>query len=204
MASVSVTRRQWARSSDRRERLLDVADGLVGASGVAALNVEALAEAAGVSRSLAYVHFPNRTSLVMALLDRSEARADEQARRELRAATTFEDKVRAGAKAYFDSVERRGQGFLELLTDASLGAEVDQRRRARQAQAAAYWTREAEEAYGLPRRVARLAASVLVGTIEAAAEHWVRTGLPRALVEETHVDITLGALERLRARHGAQ
>lgn len=63
-----------------RERVLEVALGLIGARGNAALSLVELAEAAGLSRQTLYLLFGNRAGLLMALVDHLDAQSDAPAR----------------------------------------------------------------------------------------------------------------------------
>jgi AcrR family transcriptional regulator len=58
----------------RREQLLDTALGIVRAQGADGLTLVTLAEAAGVSRPIAYDHFGTRAGLLLALYRRLEER----------------------------------------------------------------------------------------------------------------------------------
>jgi AcrR family transcriptional regulator len=58
----------------RREQLLDAALGIVREQGADGLTLVTLAEAAGVSRPIAYDHFGTRTGLLLALYRRLEER----------------------------------------------------------------------------------------------------------------------------------
>lgn len=58
--------------SERRERILDVARGLILREGFAAASMHAVARAAGVTRPALYAEFGDRDELFAALLDREE------------------------------------------------------------------------------------------------------------------------------------
>ncbi|MFG3441517.1 TetR/AcrR family transcriptional regulator [Nonomuraea sp. NPDC047897] len=58
----------------RREQLLDTASGIVRAHGADGLTLVTLAEAAGVSRPIAYDHFGTRAALLLALYRRLDER----------------------------------------------------------------------------------------------------------------------------------
>jgi AcrR family transcriptional regulator len=56
----------------RREQLIDAALGIILSEGYAAVTVEAVAQAAGVTRPVVYDHFPNLAKLLHALVEREE------------------------------------------------------------------------------------------------------------------------------------
>ena len=66
------------RSADRREQLLDTTLDLVVDRGFHALTIEAVAQAAGVTRPIVYKQFTDLSGLVRALIDREEDRAISQ------------------------------------------------------------------------------------------------------------------------------
>lgn len=70
----------------RREQLLDAALSLVREQGADGLTLVTLAEAAGVSRPIAYGHFGTRTGLLLALYRRLEERHRDAVTRALRTA----------------------------------------------------------------------------------------------------------------------
>jgi AcrR family transcriptional regulator len=66
------------RAADRRQQLLDVTLDLVVERGFHAVTIEAVAQAAGVTRPIVYKQFSDLPGLVEALIDREEERAIAQ------------------------------------------------------------------------------------------------------------------------------
>lgn len=62
--------------STARDRILDVTWRLVEEQGEPAASMSAIARAAGVSRQAVYFHFPNRTELLLALVDHVDDQRD--------------------------------------------------------------------------------------------------------------------------------
>ncbi|MFF0739405.1 TetR/AcrR family transcriptional regulator [Streptomyces sp. NPDC004111] len=86
----------------RREQLLDTAVELVRARGADGLTLVTLAEAAGVSRPIAYDHFKTRSGLLLALCRRLDARHRRAVTEALRDAAPSADGVaRVISAAYF-------------------------------------------------------------------------------------------------------
>ncbi len=75
-ASQAKTRRMTA--SERREQLLDVTAELVTEDGFQKLSIEAVAQRAGVARSLLYKHFADSSELLEAVIEREMDRALSQ------------------------------------------------------------------------------------------------------------------------------
>ncbi len=62
----------------RREQLIDAALGVILEQGYSGVSIEAVANAAGVTRPVVYDHFPNLARLLHALVEREEIYALEQ------------------------------------------------------------------------------------------------------------------------------
>lgn len=86
----------------RREQLLEAALGIVGAEGADGLTLVTLAEAAGVSRPIAYDHFGTRSGLLLALYRRLDERHRAALAEALQAAGRRADELaRVMSRAYF-------------------------------------------------------------------------------------------------------
>src|SRR4051812_3327477 len=81
--------------ADRREELLDAALELVARGDVESVSVDAVADRAGVSRSLVYKHFANRTDILTALYEREGTRLHDELSADVAAAKSLEEKYRA-------------------------------------------------------------------------------------------------------------
>jgi AcrR family transcriptional regulator len=75
---MALVRSPRMRAAERREQLLDVTLDLVVERGFHALTIEAVAQAAGVTRPIVYKQFTDLSGLVVALIDREEDRAISQ------------------------------------------------------------------------------------------------------------------------------
>lgn len=113
---------------ERRRQLLDVAESLLEGSGSDALRMDSLASAAGVTRPVVYSHFDNREALIIALLERHEAR--------LRAEDTptdatddFSTIIRNATAAYLRTSVMHGPAMRALVIGANLSPLVEKTRR---------------------------------------------------------------------------
>ncbi|TML06728.1 MAG: TetR/AcrR family transcriptional regulator [Actinobacteria bacterium] len=75
---MALARSPRMRAAERREQLLDVTLDLVVDRGFHVLTIEAVAQAAGVTRPIVYKQFADMPGLVKALIDREEDRAISQ------------------------------------------------------------------------------------------------------------------------------
>src|ERR1700722_18129276 len=91
---ISVARRRLP-SSARRDALLDATVALVAAKGVQVASMEAVAEHAGVSRTLVYKHFANRDELLAAAYRREASKLHHELASEVASATSTEEMYRA-------------------------------------------------------------------------------------------------------------
>lgn len=65
-------------ATDRREQILDIAHAIVAADGFHAATLNRIAAQAGVTRTILYHQFGDRSGLLVALIDREAARAGAQ------------------------------------------------------------------------------------------------------------------------------
>jgi len=88
--------------AERRNQLLTVASGIVVEGGVGALTMEALAEAAGVSKPVVYEHWDNSESVAVSLLDAYFNAAVEVVDNAARDAATLGEYLSLAVDAQFD------------------------------------------------------------------------------------------------------
>ncbi len=114
-------RRQRTPLAVTRERVLGIAEQLFRQSGVQAVSVDTIAQAAGIKKMTLYRCFPSKEELVMACMDRWEAAFRlvwEQAREQ------YPDEPARQLLAFFQSICERvskpdysGNVFMHLMTD---------------------------------------------------------------------------------------
>jgi len=101
-------------ASDRRQQLLDTAVALVVTQGAGAVTMERLAEQAGVSKALPYLHFENADAVLAAVYEIEVAHIGRKVRAGMAEQTEPADKITAAVHAYFDAVADRGAVFTAL------------------------------------------------------------------------------------------
>lgn len=187
---------------ERRSSLLDVTKQIVNESGPDAVNMGVVAERAEVTRALVYKHFDNKDDLLVALYRREAKELDRQIRVAVEAAPEgFEAKLRAFVGACLGAVGEHGRFFAPLRgarTDSS--ARQDHRRWDRRT--GSYFVGLAVSEFGLDERTAGSAIGVLFSGIQALLSEMRRSPgeEQRRFLEDTYVEMTLGALQRLAAR----
>lgn len=111
---------------ERRAQLLEAAAAIVRTEGTDALTLARVAEAAGVTKPIAYAHFGTRAGLLIALYRHFDARQAEAVRAALEtSARTLEDAVGILASAYVDCVLGSGKEFGAIAAALSATEEMD-------------------------------------------------------------------------------
>ena len=188
--------------ADRREDLLDAALDLVASGDVDGVSVDTVAERAGVSRSLVYKHFGNRTEILTGLYERESARLHRQLAAEVTAARSLEEKYRALCHGSLTAAKQRGQIFDGLRSAAGRNKQIRKVQRDRDRQTAAAYVRMTEHDIGVPPAVAEPVTALLLGAIAPMLNLWHArpTEAYAAELEEAFMCVVVGTLGELRRR----
>jgi AcrR family transcriptional regulator len=181
----------------RREHFLDVAAELIEARGIEAVTMEGVAAAAGVSKGLGYAYFDNRGELLVELFQREVRAYQVRTRAHMEAATDFEGKLRAAVHGWFDMVAERGQLLGTLLQASQVQAALAPHRSAYNRGLEEFYGQLAADQLGIPKEKAVVAAAILIAGLTGVVDRWVECKEPRALLEETFLELTMGGLRRL-------
>lgn len=190
-------------AAQRRDHLLDVTARVVLAEGTSAVNMERIAEAAGVSKGLVYFHFENRADLLLQLLEREAKAADEQVKGAVSRARGLEARVRAALDAYFDFLTEHGGVIGPLMVDRSIEDHVAPWTQRRQKSSRLQWRRCLEAEVGLRGEEADAAANLLDGLLSMAGNYWRSSGADRQVVIDTHVDLVVSGVLALKEKQSA-
>lgn len=185
----------------RRQQLLDTAAELLLRDGADALTMEGIGVEAGASKTLGYAYFDNVEHVVCALRERElhelYARVEEAAA----GADSFDDRVAAAFRAYFDIVAERGLllGELEQAmhtrriaptsgdgTDAFIG----------------WLAGLIDDEFGVGRRRATWHAAITAGLANAHAAIWKPSRYGRSHIESMAIAYALGGLRNAIATEG--
>lgn len=198
MATRAPTKRKTRLTAEqRRGKLLDAAAAIIERNRTpAALTMEGLAEKAGVSKALVYLHFPTRDDVLLGILEREVAARDEVLRATMREPANYEERLRQWAKGFFDFVESRGMVLNVLLAPPREPA-VERAHRARHDRNVGAWVDAATRTYGADPDVARLTTELISAAAVRAAECWKQLKLPRELVERVFVTTALSTIDAL-------
>jgi AcrR family transcriptional regulator len=166
-------------AAERRAQLLEVACQLFANDGYTGASMEAIAEAAGVTKPVLYQHFPSKhalyTDLLTIELDRLETAFEDA----IEHAEDNAARLRQGFGAYVDFVAVHEDAFRVLFT-SSLGREDAFRERVARFRdwIAGRITAIIQAEAGLPETRARALAAAMVGMAEGAATWWLAESRP--------------------------
>jgi AcrR family transcriptional regulator len=166
-------------AAERRAQLLEVACRLFAQDGYTGASMEAIAEAAGVTKPVLYQHFPSKHALYADLLTIELGRLEAAFEVAVEGASDNAERLRQGFGAYVDFVDVHEDAFRVLFT-SSLGREDAFRGRVARfrdwiaGRIASIIQAEA----GLPETRARALAAAMVGMAEGAATWWLASSRP--------------------------
>jgi AcrR family transcriptional regulator len=168
-------------AAERRAQLLEVACRLFAEDGYTGASMEAIAEAAGVTKPVLYQHFPSKHALYDDLLTIELGRLEAAFEQAIELAEDNAERLRLGFGAYVDFVDVHEDAFRVLFTE-SLGRESAFRVRVARfrdwiaGRIAAIIKAEA----GLAETRAGALAAAMVGMAEGAATWWLASARPLA------------------------
>jgi AcrR family transcriptional regulator len=166
-------------AAERRAQLLEVACRLFAHDGYTGASMEAIAEAAGVTKPVLYQHFPSKHALYTDLLTIELGRLEMAFEDAIEHAEDNAARLRQGFGAYVDFVAVHEDAFRVLFT-SSLGREDAFRERVARFRdwIAGRITAIIQAEAGLPETRARALAAAMVGMAEGAATWWLAESRP--------------------------
>ena len=179
----------------RRDALLDAAMALIGADGVEAVSMEAVAEGAGVSRPLVYKHFANRGELLVAVYQREAVNMYHELAAEVTVAGSLEDMYRILIRGSLRAAKDRGPVFIALRQAGAWTRDLRQEQRGRDRDTVRAFAGRAVRERGLDRAGATSATVVVLGAIDPLLAQWRRrpTAAHARLLEEIYLNMVQAA-----------
>jgi len=116
-SATSPVRRRRLPRDERARQLLDVAETTFAARGVHSTSMDDIADAAGVTKPILYDHYGSKDRLLAAVIERAGGILGETILAAVSAATSPEDSVVRGLRAYFEFIEERRSGLHSLLAE---------------------------------------------------------------------------------------
>ncbi|MFI5364574.1 MAG: TetR/AcrR family transcriptional regulator [Candidatus Binatia bacterium] len=177
------TPRSYLAAPLRRDHLLDVAARLVREGGWAALSMQGLAVAAGLSRQLVYAHFDSVDELYLAALTHMFERTYAATERVIRNGTSLEATVAAAYELFLDLPPEERRALRALAADMDPGRRRLARAKTRlRTRIAGLWVPYVRQQTGQPEA-------------EAGALAWMLINAAWGLAD----NVTDGILDRRRA-----
>lgn len=203
----SASRRERLPRAQRERQILDVAHAHFAAHGYAAVTMDELATAVGVTKPLLYAYFGNKERLYLACLERAGEALQATVAEAFAAADDPGESLRAGVRAFFDFLDADRAGW-QVLFDETLpaGGEIAHRvaeHRDRLTGLAGGTIERLLPDLAAPERDAL--AHALLGAAEALARWWLAAG---GLTAREAADLLITTVEpglgrRALARRGA-
>jgi len=193
----SAERRSRLPAPIRRDQLLDAARALVLEAGTEAVTMESVAAAAGVSKTLGYAYFDNRTELLLALFDREVGDLQRRAAAEMADSPGLADKLRAAVRVWFDVVASEGGVASVLLQSSQLRGRLGERRQFALRSIEELYGRQVAAEFGVPEERAVVVMAALMAALGGVIDRWTSTGESRELVESVYLEMADAALRQL-------
>ncbi|MDQ0463685.1 AcrR family transcriptional regulator [Caulobacter ginsengisoli] len=160
----------------RRDGLLEAAARLIVEQGLVACTLEAVGEAAGVSKALVYKHFANRPALFEALIEREFAEIRRRGLSLAPVGTPLAQAREPYLRSYLRYLAERGAVLRSLLGDPTIASLTARQRRGERGGIEGYFVKGVMEAYGLPKDLAMLGLRMTLYAPESAIGWMTRTG----------------------------
>jgi AcrR family transcriptional regulator len=181
----------------RRTRLLQVAAGIVVREGLTSINMQRVADEAGVSKGLVYNYFPDCHTLLYELLRRESTIIHEKQVEAARGVEDFVELLRGVTRAYLRHVAEHGNLLRPLMAEPTLAAELEREHRTVRPRAVRLFSRLMHEQYGIPLADAIAATDILLDLSGAAARRMQETGESAEYLEDLCVQLVLTGVRGL-------
>lgn len=167
--------------AERERQTLDAARSLFAERGYAAVTMDDVAAAVGVTKPLLYAYFGNKERLFLSCLEPASAALRETVLAAVASADGPAEALRRGVHAFFAYVDADRDAWRVLFDDTLPGGAVASRlaaERSRLAELVAVAQLDALEPPARRAQAARVQAlsAALLGAAEALARWWLRTG----------------------------
>ncbi len=191
---MKTTKRTRLAPEERRSQLLDVAQSLVLEHGLNSFTMEALTNAAGVSKPLVYKYFDTRLELLQTLLLREFQRFNDHQREEVDKANDYREIVTFMVTVNFDEFSK-GNIIRILRGQSDVNAALQAIEQKVSKKLAKFLVDRLMSEYDFPRKQAEHLTVMSSGASVAAAEYFSRFGGHREQQIEDTVTYIFGGIE---------
>lgn len=119
MTSVNTPRKRFTRA-ERGRQILDAAVAVFAERGFHAASMDAVATRVGVTKPVLYDHFGSKEGLLLGCIARARDELLEVTSRAAAAATTPEEMLRLGFRAFFDYLDSHSPAWTLLYSEAAI------------------------------------------------------------------------------------
>jgi AcrR family transcriptional regulator len=183
----------------RREALLEAACTVVADGGVGACSFEAIADAAGVAKTLPYAYFESVDEVLLSLFDHVIGELDTEIEQVVATQASFEELLRRSLDVWFDAVRTRG-ALIAALLDGRAHLGLADRIRQRDKRSNKLWHDVVAAHLGLGDPDAHLLAVMLNTSATGVIQLWVARRGSRADLLDAYVAMVAGAAAALQSR----
>lgn len=182
----------------RREELISATARLLGRRDAGVLTFEAVADEAGVSKTLPYKYFESPDDIAAALYERVVVDGVDRQTAELVAGdSTFDEKIAGGFNLWCDVIKTNGHLLLALVDGRSIPS-LRPRVDARRLEAARLWASLIADEFDLDDDTAALIATSITAASTALLLRWVRERRSRRATTEAFVRLVRAQCEEFR------
>ncbi len=118
--------------AERERQILDAAVDVFSRLGYAGASMDTVAERVGVTKPVLYTHFGSKEGMLLACIGRARAELLDATATAAAAATTPEDMLRRGTRAFFDYLDARAPAWTLFYSEAGVAAAALEEVRAQQ------------------------------------------------------------------------
>lgn len=147
---------------ERKDMLLECAVAYLREHGIATLTMDRLAQSAGVSKPLMYNYFPNRMTLLKAVLVREVNMRRARDAQIAKEADTLEDLIRKASRHTLEHIQDRGNIIQQLMQEPEVAQVMTDMRSEARGGYVDYITKKACATYNLPPDIARVVVQLLM------------------------------------------
>lgn len=187
--------------AERERQILDAAVDVFSRLGYAGASMDTVAERVGVTKPVLYTHFGSKEGMLLACIGRARAELLDATATAAAAATTPEDMLRRGTRAFFDYLDARAPAWTLFYSEAGVAAAALEEVRAQQTDfIAGLLAAQAPDAD--PARLTGWA-QVIVGACERLAVWRVQTEPAARVSSEQATEYLMDLVWSGLARHGS-
>ncbi len=197
MADLKKTRTRMSPKA-RIAEILDHCAIIVSTEGVAAVTMERVGKAAGISKSLVYSYFPSTTELLKKLLYRELRELRRKQTIAAENASSFDQMVRAVTREYLQHIDDRGVLIYRLQSEPSVSVGHQGITDYSRETSVKYLAEIVSRVFDIPMSIALPSTDISFGLPDAAGNYLDREKADRQMVEDITVVMIVGCIKALK------